>query len=866
MLLCMFVEISFMDFLNPLTLVSVILLIIILRKINSAKTDSQNYLKKLEVKLDQLQKKIEELKVSNLKLTLDSKEFLQEEVEKAPEIIVRSVQLHDEIEGQDFSEPEPELEAETEFQPEISLLNEGGDFHPEETKYVAFSNDPLSIPVSKVIQEPKIPQKSWLEKFKEENPDIEKFIGENLINKIGILILVLGISFFVKYAIDKNWINEPARVGIGVLAGALVMGIAHRLKANYKAFSSVFVAGAFAIFYFTIAIAFQEYHLFSQTVAFAIMVVITILSSFISVSYDRQELGALSLIAGFMVPWMVSTGEGNYMVLLTYIAILNVGMLLISYYKKWNIVTILAFVFTCLLFSIWWNHAINFPKPPHRGALFFATLFYIIFSIATVLNNLRSAGTFSKIQYFLIVANTFFFFGIGLAIIDDWSIPFKGLFTVILGIYNLVFASVLYKKFGLNRNAVYILLGLTLTFATLTIPIQFKGNYITLFWACEAVLLFWLAQKSKIEIFKWSASIVQILMLISLFMDWEKGYSTSKDTGELIHSVFITGIVAVISLVFTSYLLRRKREVRTFFRLTFNTEIYSKAALILSIAVGYFVGIFESAYQSNLYNASNSTVVSYIAAYHLIFSAVLIYFIFKGKSLFLKKSATVLGIVNGLLLLFVFMNLPISDLEDGPQYVSKNISAYLLHYILLGSTIFSVYVIIKNSLISPILGILKWKWSLWIFVIVGVALLSQEMIVQVLFFRSSSILPNTAESISKMNLTSEAYYNLADQYLFGIGSIKTQIIKVGFPVLWGIISFGLLIVGIKKSWKQLRVIALVLLGLTVLKLFTYDINDASETGKIIAFILLGVLILIISITLEPLILLPWQSFKGCSHS
>jgi uncharacterized membrane protein len=56
----------------------------------------------------------------------------------------------------------------------------------------------------------------------------------------------------------------------------------------------------------------------------------------------------------------------------------------------------------------------------------------------------------------------------------------------------------------------------------------------------------------------------------------------------------------------------------------------------------------------------------------------------------------------------------------------------------------------------------------------------------------------------------------------------------------------LLIVGIKQQWKQIRIIALSLLGLTVLKLFIYDINNVSETGKIIAFILLGVLILIIS--------------------
>ena len=73
--------------------------------------------------------------------------------------------------------------------------------------------------LQKTIREPVkyVPKKSMLERFKEKNPDIEKFIGENLINKIGILILVLGVSFFVKYAIDKEWINELVLVFCAVL-------------------------------------------------------------------------------------------------------------------------------------------------------------------------------------------------------------------------------------------------------------------------------------------------------------------------------------------------------------------------------------------------------------------------------------------------------------------------------------------------------------------------------------------------------------------------------------------------------------------------------------------------------------------------
>jgi len=58
-------------------------------------------------------------------------------------------------------------------------------------------------------------------------------------------------------------------------------------------------------------------------------------------------------------------------------------------------------------------------------------------------------------------------------------------------------------------------------------------------------------------------------------------------------------------------------------------------------------------------------------------------------------------------------------------------------------------------------------------------------------------------------------------------------VKIGYPILWGILSFILLLVGIKQQWKQIRIIALSLLGLTVLKLFIYDINNVSETGKLL---------------------------------
>src|SRR5690606_39504541 len=74
-----------------------------------------------------------------------------------------------------------------------------------------------------------------------------------------------------------------------------------------------------------------------------------------------------------------------------------------------------------------------------------------------------------------------------------------GLFTVVLALFNLLSATIIYKKYKFDKNIIYVLIGLALTLATITIPVQFSGKYITLFWACEAVLLFWLTKQSDLK-------------------------------------------------------------------------------------------------------------------------------------------------------------------------------------------------------------------------------------------------------------------------------------------------------------------------------------------------------------------------------
>ncbi|MCO6161250.1 DUF2339 domain-containing protein [Flavobacterium sp. NRK F7] len=813
---------------ETLLLIVLVLLLIVLSNLNSKHKELQNSIYRLHEKFNDFKKEIDTRTFGQQQV----KETTQESIDK--EKVVSSVVVEKPIEV-------------------VPKKTEPETIKPVAEKPIEIVAKIEAKPISEkapTTKTPLVPKKSWYEAFKENNPDLEKFIGENLINKIGILILVLGISFFVKFAIDKDWINEPARVGIGVLAGSLVMFIANKLRKNYAAFSSVLVAGAISIFYFTISIAFHDYHLFSQTVAFIIMVVITAFSALVSVFYNRQELAVLSLIGGFAVPFMVSTGSGNYVVLFTYIAILNCGILGIAYFKKWNVVTVLSFVFTTLLFLSWYIRELFDNKLPHQGALAFATLFYFIFSVTLVVNNIRKKGTFSLIEYFILILNTFFFFGIGMGIIHNWGINFKGLFTVLLAVYNLVYAAILYKKFGLDKNAVYLLIGLALTFVTLTIPIQFEGNQITIFWAAEAVLLFWLSQKSKIAYFKTGAFAVQVLTIISLFLDWIKYDYYETNYAIILNALFMSGFVVSISFFLTYTILQKEVEEEKAKVALFSISFYKKLVFVVAIGVTYFTGFLEVNYQSSKFFLNPASALSFPVTYHFVFVTILLFLVDRFKKIFFQKVVLLISVFSIVTYIINFYSLPNNELVQNFALNTTSKYAFYFHYIILGCLVYFGVQLFKLAKSQSKATVLQHKIMPWLFVFATVYILSNEVLVHGLHFSATQQvdIKTINADITKRGITDayEVQYQREYSVKGDLEKIKRQIIKIGYPILWGLFSFVFLIIGIKRQWKNLRVIALSLLGITILKLFIYDIKNVSETGKIIAFILLGVLILIIS--------------------
>jgi uncharacterized membrane protein len=692
---------------------------------------------------------------------------------------------------------------------------------PEKVIHVAAeAKSPLISPIPKPAKPPK-------PSFMERNPDLEKFIGENLLSKIGIVIFVIGMGFLVKLGIENNVITEVMRVAIGILIGGGMIGLAHYLRNSFSNFSSILIGGALCVLYFTIALAFHQYELISQIAAFIIMVLITSFGVLLAISYDRKALAILALIGGFGTPFFVSTGSGNFVTLLSYILILDIGMLALVYVKKWNVINYLSYGFTYILYSgVFVSKYIGDADASTSDFFLFLTAFYIIFIFMSLVYNVRNGIKFKFAEMGILLSNSAAYFGFGLALTQGYKDGlYSGLFTGLIALLNFGFAFILYKRKNLDKNVLYLLIGMVLTFLTLIAPIQLKGNYITLFWAMEGLLLFWLSQKSGIKILKLVASIITMLMVISLTMDWYTNYYDQDDTVILnvfLNKAFLTSLVSMVS-VFA--ILRIFKEEETFdIR---GNEIIIKP-LYFKIIFGfvvYFGLVLELNYQFVRYELEDAYRFILLGIFNYCFAIALIAIQHFKPSDLLQKAIIPLSSLVILSYMTIYLAI-VKEARIGLMY-TENYSAYgfYAHYAL-----FVLFLLVLVNLYRKIhqdygFNSSYGKIALWILAFI------------VIFISSTEV-----------GHISVIYQNAQD---LGDGVLYRNAVKHIYPIVWAITALLLMISGMKFRLKSLRLASLVVFGITILKLFFYDLQGNS-TGRIISFILLGVILLLISFLYQKL--------------
>ena len=213
-----------------------------------------------------------------------------------------------------------------------------------------------------------------------DSTDLETRIGGRGLLYVGVLVLLLGVSFFLKYAFDNEWIDERGRVLLGALSGVGLVLAGLRIAQNgLHVFGQALTGTGLAILYMAVYAALNFYGLMSGNVAFVAMVAITIAAAW---SADRQQSQALAVIAvggGFLTPFLVGGSENAQLTLFTYDALLVIGTLWLTLRHQWLGLNALSYAFTVITIAGW--AATHYSSDQWLRTLLFLTLFGVLFLI-----------------------------------------------------------------------------------------------------------------------------------------------------------------------------------------------------------------------------------------------------------------------------------------------------------------------------------------------------------------------------------------------------------------------------------------------------------------------------------------------------
>src|ERR1700676_4850296 len=229
---------------------------------------------------------------------------------------------------------------------------------------------------------------------------MEAKIGQYWLNRVGIVAVLIGVSYFLKYAFENNWIGPAGRIVIGLLAGiALVLWSEQFRKNKHEAFSYSLKAVGIGTLYLSLWGAFQVYHLIPTATAFLAMTIITAATIAIALSQNAELLAAFSLIGGFSTPLLLSTGQNHEVAFFSYVCLLDIAMLAIAMSKPWQRLLWGSFSGTIVLYLAW---SVEYYSKDQRDlTVFFTTVFFALFAIVPLLFNHEKSARPDRIPLIL---------------------------------------------------------------------------------------------------------------------------------------------------------------------------------------------------------------------------------------------------------------------------------------------------------------------------------------------------------------------------------------------------------------------------------------------------------------------------------
>ncbi|MCA1657241.1 MAG: DUF2339 domain-containing protein, partial [Actinobacteria bacterium] len=185
----------------------------------------------------------------------------------------------------------------------------------------------------------------------------ENRLGSQWFNRIGIVLLLLGTSWFLKLAVDRGWIvpSPTVRVIAGLVAGAALVLWSERFRRNgFAAFSYSLKALGSGVLYLSLWAGFRLYGLLPAAVALGLMIAVTAWNAFMAWAQDAQLLAAYALAGGYATPMLLSTGGNHEVFLFTYLLAMDAATVVLVRLKRWPRLLLAASAATVGYFAGWY--------------------------------------------------------------------------------------------------------------------------------------------------------------------------------------------------------------------------------------------------------------------------------------------------------------------------------------------------------------------------------------------------------------------------------------------------------------------------------------------------------------------------------
>jgi uncharacterized membrane protein len=338
--------------------------------------------------------------------------------------------------------------------------------------------------------------------------------GGNMLVKLGVLILFLGLAFLLRYTAERVTVPVELRYAAVALVGAGLLALGWLLRRKRTGYALILQGAGIGVFYLTTLAAMKLHELLPPSAGFAFLFGVAVLSAVLAVLQNAPLLAIVAVLEGFAAPVLASTGQNRPVGLFTYLLVLDAGIVLIAWFKAWRVLNLIGFVGTFTL-AAGWAHR-YYTHDQYGIVQPFLLVFFLLFvaigllfarrtlfdapvqsaqPLATrALDTLRRAG---RVDSSLVFGTPMVAFGMQVLLMQPWAYgaAFSAMalaaFYLVLG--RLVFAT---QPKGLALLAeAYAIVGVI--FGTLAIPLGLEGRWTGAAWAVEAAGMYWLGARQQ---------------------------------------------------------------------------------------------------------------------------------------------------------------------------------------------------------------------------------------------------------------------------------------------------------------------------------------------------------------------------------